>query len=106
MYTTVSSDVTPRLILFLPSQQVLVRRLHLRKCQCREKTPPCRNCPKCKYIADIMTITDVQAQQSMCQIRFKCEICSCKCAAALCNDHLCNSQPGCRNAVLVLRHLG
>lgn len=69
--------------------------MHLRKCQCREKTPPCRNCPKCKYIADIMTITDVQAQQSMCQIRFKCEICSCKCAAALCNDHLRNSQSGC-----------
>ncbi len=53
-------------------------RLHLRKCQCREKTPPCRNCPKCKDNVDIMSLTDIHAQFSVCQLKFRCEICSCK----------------------------
>lgn len=57
-------------------------RLHLRKCQCREKTPPCRNCPKCKDNVDIMSLTDIQAQFSACQLKFRCEICSCKCPGA------------------------
>lgn len=60
-----------------------LRRLHLRKCQCREKTPPCRNCPKCKDNVDIMSLSDIQAQFSVCQLKFRCEICSCKCAPFL-----------------------
>ncbi|KAK9858818.1 hypothetical protein WJX84_002816 [Apatococcus fuscideae] len=57
-------------------------RLHLRKCQCREKTPPCRNCPKCKGNEDIMSHNDPTLQYQLCQLRFKCEICSCRCPGA------------------------
>ena len=60
------------------SQVVWLRRLHLRKCQCREKTPPCRNCPKCKGNEDIMSHNDPTLQYQLCQLRFKCEICSCR----------------------------
>ena len=27
-------------------------RMHLRRCQCRRKTPPCKNCPECKKRSD------------------------------------------------------
>lgn len=54
------------------------KRLHLRKCQCREKTPPCRNCPKCKEVPDIMNINEPAKQFQACQLRLQCEICACK----------------------------
>lgn len=57
-------------------------RLHMRKCQCREKTPPCRNCPKCKDNKEIMALADIHMQFQMCQLRFKCEICGCRCPGA------------------------
>ncbi|KAL3151010.1 hypothetical protein ABBQ38_012881 [Trebouxia sp. C0009 RCD-2024] len=57
-------------------------RLHLRKCQCREKTPPCRNCPLCKENSDIMALNDPNLQFQLCQVRFKCEICACRCPGA------------------------
>lgn len=53
-------------------------RLHLRKCQCREKTPPCRNCPMCKENSDIMALNDPNLQFQLCQVRFKCDICACR----------------------------
>ena len=53
-------------------------RLHLRKCQCREKTPPCRNCPLCKENSDIMALNDPNLQFQLCQVRFKCDICACR----------------------------
>lgn len=57
-------------------------RLHLRKCQCREKTPPCRNCPMCKENSDIMALNDPNLQFQLCQVRFKCDICACRCPGA------------------------
>lgn len=57
-------------------------RLHLRKCQCREKTPPCRNCPLCKENSDIMALNDPNLQFQLCQVRFKCDICACRCPGA------------------------
>lgn len=57
-------------------------RLHLRKCQCREKTPPCRNCPVCKDNSDIMALNDPNLQFQLCQVRFKCDICACRCPGA------------------------
>ena len=55
-------------------------RLHLRKCQCREKTPPCRNCPKCKEVVEVANIADPGEQQAACQDRLQCDICACRCA--------------------------
>ncbi|KAK9815402.1 hypothetical protein WJX72_003093 [[Myrmecia] bisecta] len=57
-------------------------RLHLRKCQCREKTPPCRNCPKCRGNLEIMAMQDATQQLQLCQTRFKCEVCACRCPGA------------------------
>ncbi|KFM28666.1 hypothetical protein F751_3496 [Auxenochlorella protothecoides] len=54
------------------------QRLHQRKCQCRSKTPPCRNCPNCKVDAAVMAITDPDAQMAACEAK-GCAICSCQC---------------------------
>lgn len=53
-------------------------RMQLRKCQCREMAPPCRNCPKCKGNPDIMAV-DADEQLAICREKEACEICSCEC---------------------------
>ena len=57
------------------------RRLHLRKCQCREKTPPCKNCPKCKEVGEITAQADPEQQQAVCKTQLQCDICACKCGS-------------------------
>lgn len=52
--------------------------MQLRKCQCREMAPPCRNCPKCKGNPDIMAV-DADEQLAICREKEACEICSCEC---------------------------
>ncbi|PSC69166.1 hypothetical protein C2E20_7306 [Micractinium conductrix] len=56
-------------------------RLHLRRCQCRKKTPPCRNCPECKQRADVMQLGEGAAFE-LCQRQYACAICACKCPGA------------------------
>lgn len=53
-------------------------RLHQRKCQCRLKTPPCRNCPSCKQDPQLMAQSDPAAQRRACR-RLGCAICACAC---------------------------
>ncbi|KAK2077661.1 hypothetical protein QBZ16_004507 [Prototheca wickerhamii] len=48
-------------------------RLHQRKCQCRLKTPPCRNCPSCKQDPQLMAQSDPAAQRRACR-RLGCAI--------------------------------
>lgn len=52
--------------------------MQLRKCQCREMAPPCRNCPKCKGNPDLMAV-DADEQLAICREKEACEICSCEC---------------------------
>ena len=59
---------------------VCARRLHLRKCQCREKTPPCKNCPKCKDVSEITAMLDLDQQLAACKTQLQCDICACRCA--------------------------
>ena len=56
-------------------------RLQLRKCQCREMAPPCRNCPTCKANATVMGAQG-QEQLRLCREELRCEICSCECPGA------------------------
>lgn len=56
-------------------------RMHLRKCQCRTKTPPCRNCPRCKLDVKIMELPSAEAQRAAC-LASGCEICACQCPAS------------------------
>jgi hypothetical protein len=54
-------------------------RLHLRRCQCRKKTPPCKNCPECKQRPDVMALAgDAAAAFDLCQGQYACAICACK----------------------------
>ncbi len=61
--------------------RLCVRRLHLRKCQCREKTPPCKNCPKCKEVGEITAQADPEQQQAVCKTQLQCDICACRCGS-------------------------
>ncbi|KAK9793445.1 hypothetical protein WJX73_005580 [Symbiochloris irregularis] len=54
-------------------------RLHLRKCQCRKKTPPCKNCPSCRDNPELMSLSDPLVQQQYCESHIKCAICACNC---------------------------
>lgn len=56
------------------------KQMHNRKCQCRGKTPPCKNCPICKKIPEIMAASS-EEQMELCQA-LGCEICACSCPAA------------------------
>ncbi|KAL4450750.1 hypothetical protein ABPG77_001106 [Micractinium sp. CCAP 211/92] len=56
-------------------------RRHLRRCQCRKKTPPCKNCPECKLRPDLMRL-EVEAAFDLCQALYACAICACKCPGA------------------------
>jgi hypothetical protein len=56
------------------------RRRQLRCCHavCREKTPPCKNCPTCKAVAELMAVGEPEEQQRLCQDTYRCQICACK----------------------------
>ena len=63
-------------------------RQHLRKCQCRRKTPPCKNCPVCRTYPDLLAITDPAQQAKHCSEQLQCAICACPYVpAALLIDH-------------------
>lgn len=64
-------------------------RLHLRKCQCRRKTPPCRNCPTCRSDADLMALSGPDQQQAYCTETLQCVICACQCALPVSMACLC-----------------
>ena len=55
-------------------------RQHLRKCQCRRKTPPCKNCPTCRTHPDLMALSDPGLQSTYCSEHLHCAICACLCA--------------------------
>jgi hypothetical protein len=55
-------------------------RLHHRKCHCRAKTPPCKNCPVCRLNTAIMDAKTADAQKELC-LSSNCHICACNCPA-------------------------
>ena len=59
------------------TQPLMVCRQHLRKCQCRRKTPPCKNCPTCRTHPDLMAISEPALQHAYCTEHLHCAICAC-----------------------------
>jgi len=53
-------------------------RMQLRKCQCREMAPPCKNCPVCKVDAATMA-AEGAAQAELCRNELRCQVCACEC---------------------------
>lgn len=52
-------------------------------CCCREKTPPCKNCPVCKANPQLMNVADAEEQQRACRDTYRCAICACRCGQPL-----------------------
>ena len=65
----------------LPQTDAEGNRLQLRKCQCREMAPPCKNCPTCKADSTVMG-AEGEEQLRICQQDLRCEICACECPGA------------------------
>ena len=63
----------------LPSLNGMGEPLQMRKCQCREMAPPCKNCPRCSTNDALMSIDTTEEQLQKCKEEENCDICSCQC---------------------------